>query len=108
MKLYTFASEYTKKLLKLLDKHDVPATFFILGESLADPAHQRIARRIAESHTIASHSWSHLDYTKLSGWQVEEDLKKTSDAIEAAVGFRPKYFRPPYGYATRLTHDVHL
>lgn len=94
--------------MNLLDRLDVPATFFILGESLANPAYHSIARRIAASHTIASHSWDHADYTTLTEAQADEDLKKTSDAISAVVGFRPKYFRPPLGYAMHLIHAVRM
>ena len=92
-------SDLTPQLLDLLDEFGYPATFFILGQSLEYSSwNQKIARRMAGRHTVASHSWSHDNYLHMGPWAVSYDLQRTSDIIESVIGERPKYFRPPYGY----------
>ena len=91
-----FFSGPTSAILDLLDAQGIPATFFVLGEKMTEQ-NASVARRIAASHTIASHSWSHHDYVYLSDDQIEHDLRMTSEAIERVTGVRPKFFRAPYG-----------
>lgn len=94
-------SSLTSELLDILDEFNVPATFFLLGQSIS--GYPEVARRIAASHTIANHSWSHNNYTWMSIDDVRDDLRRTNDAIEEATGKRPKYFRAPYGYKHIVT-----
>ena len=50
--------EWTPRLLDILAKHDVKATFFMLG--MFASAHPELVRRVAaEGHLIGDHSWSH-------------------------------------------------
>lgn len=92
----SYHSNYTSRLLDLLDEFNIPATFFVLGQSISE--YPSVAQRIAASHTIASHTWSHNNLTWMDIDAVRDDLTRTNDAIEAATGVRPKYFRATYGY----------
>jgi peptidoglycan/xylan/chitin deacetylase (PgdA/CDA1 family) len=94
--LLVWFSESTSQMLDILDEFNIPATFFLLGQSIS--SYPEVAQRIAASHTIASHTWSHDNLTWLSLDAVRDDLMRTSDVIEAVTGKRPRYFRPPYGY----------
>lgn len=85
------------RCLELFDGR--PATFFAIGEDLADPClGQALKRAHSANVEIASHSFAH-DYS-LSRRPPEEiaaDLKAADEAITAAVGARPSGFRAP-GY----------
>ncbi|HEX5176879.1 MAG TPA: polysaccharide deacetylase family protein, partial [Chthoniobacteraceae bacterium] len=88
--------ENTPRLLEMLKKRDIKATFFVVGECVVQyPALMK--RIVAEGHEIANHSWSHPLLTKMSEEAVTAQIQRTHDAIVAATGVTPKLFRPPYG-----------
>jgi peptidoglycan/xylan/chitin deacetylase (PgdA/CDA1 family) len=97
----------TPKLLDLLAKHRLKATFFVVGQCVVE--YPDIVKRAArEGHEIASHSWSHPNLGKMSDDAVRRELQKTDDAIVAAIGKRPTLLRPPYGSITaRQKHWIH-
>ena len=89
----------TPKLLDLLAKNRMKATFFVVGQNVAE--YPEIVKRAArEGHEIASHSWSHPNLGKMSDDAVRRELQKTDDAIVQAIGTRPTLMRPPYGSIT--------
>jgi len=89
----------TPKLLDLLAKHHMKATFFVVGQNVVEYP-DIVKRAFREGHEIASHSWSHPDLGKMSDEAVRRELQKTDDAIVAAIGKRPTLMRPPYGSIT--------
>src|SRR5947209_17132344 len=97
----------TPKLLDLLAAHHVKATFFVIGQNVAD--HPEIVQRAArEGHEIGNHSWSHPYLAKMSDDAVRSQIKRTEDAITGAIGSRPVLLRPPYGsITTRQKHFIH-
>src|SRR5215468_1094771 len=98
----------TPKLLDILAAHHIKATFFVLGEMVAEHP-EILARAAREGHEIASHSWSHPNLAKMSQDGVRSQLQRTDDEIKTATGKRPTLFRPPYGSITerekRWIHD---
>src|SRR5215472_11615428 len=98
----------TPKLLDILAAHHIKATFFVLGEMVAEHP-EILARAVQEGHEIASHSWSHPNIAKMSQEGVRGQLQRTDDEIKSATGKRPTLFRPPYGSITerekRWIHD---
>ena len=97
----------TPKLLDLLAAHHIKATFFVIGENVAE--HPEIVERAArEGHEIGNHSWSHPNFGKMSQESVRRQLRQTDDAIKNATGKRPTLMRPPYGsITTREKHWIH-
>jgi peptidoglycan/xylan/chitin deacetylase (PgdA/CDA1 family) len=98
----------TPKLLDLLAARHLKATFFVIGQNVAD--HPEIVQRAArEGHEIGNHSWSHPYLAKLSDEAVRRELRRTDEAIKNATGVRPSLLRPPYGSLTarqkRWIHD---
>ena len=92
----------TPKLLDLLAAHHIKATFFVIGQNVAEhPA--VLARAVREGHEIGNHSWSHPNFGKMSDDAVRRELRRTEDAISSAAGIRPGLMRPPYGSIT--THE---
>jgi len=98
----------TPKLLDILAAHHIKATFFVLGEMVAEHP-EILARAVQEGHEIASHSWSHPNLAKMSQEGVRSQLQRTDDEIKSSTGKRPTLFRPPYGSITerekRWIHD---
>ena len=97
----------TPKLLDLLAAHHIKATFFVIGENVAEHP-EIVARAAEEGHEIANHSWSHPNFGKMSDENVRRQLQQTDDAIKNATGKRPTLLRPPYGSITaREKHWIH-
>ena len=90
----------TTRLLGILDKHKVFATFFQQGGYVnSNPA---IAKAVADAgHTLANHTMSHPYLTKLPAAGVTKEIRGTQAAIEKATGVVPAYLRPPYGATNR-------
>lgn len=94
----------TGRLLGMLAREKVPATFFVLGSSVrADPG--LVRRMAAEGHEVGNHTFSHKQLTKLSAEQQRSEIQRTQDAI-AAAGARATVFRPPYGSYNADTRRV--
>ncbi|PYI83018.1 MAG: polysaccharide deacetylase family protein [Verrucomicrobia bacterium] len=98
----------TPKLLDLLAARHIKATFFVIGENVAEHP-EIVARAAREGHEIGNHSWSHPNFAKMSEDRVHQQLWRTDDAIRNATGKRPTLMRPPYGSITarekRWIHD---
>ncbi|MCD0449945.1 polysaccharide deacetylase family protein [Actinocorallia sp. API 0066] len=91
---------HTDALLKTLAAEKVRATFFVLGEMVAE--RPEVLRRTAEAgHQIGNHTWDHKDLTGLTPAQVRSQLTRTSDLVERVTGRRPAVMRPPYGASDR-------
>ena len=86
----------TAKIIDLLARDNVKATFFLTGEGIEqNPDGARSL--IAAGHQIANHSYSHQRMVFLSYQTVVDEIEKTNQQIRS-VGYEGEiYFRPPYG-----------
>jgi peptidoglycan/xylan/chitin deacetylase (PgdA/CDA1 family) len=101
------SAKLTPKLLDLLAAHHIKATFFVIGENVAEHP-EIVARAAREGHEIGNHSWSHPNLARMSEDGVRGQLRRTDDAIKNATGERPTLMRPPYGSLTaREKHWIH-
>lgn len=90
------SAKTTSKLLDILEREEVPATFFVLGtQAKAFP--EIVARAHEDGHEIGSHTWKHANLTSLSGKALKKDLATANKAIKKATGVEPHLMRPPYG-----------
>ena len=87
---------WTPRLVDLLEKHEVRATFFLLG-SRAEAQPELVRRMAAAGHAIGNHSWSHPNLARSSSSRIREELKRTQDKLEQITGAQVKFFRPPFG-----------
>ena len=87
----------TPRLLSLLDRHDIPATFFLLGKYVRqDPS---LAAEIAAGrHVIGNHTYAHPNLLFFSRGRIEDELNRCEDAIVKATGRRSACVRPPFGF----------
>jgi polysaccharide deacetylase family protein (PEP-CTERM system associated) len=77
----------THRILHLLERHGVKATFFVLGW-VAD-RHPRLVREIrACGHEVGSHGYWHRLVYELSPAEFREDLRRSRRALEDAIGAR--------------------
>ncbi|KAJ3290829.1 chitin deacetylase, partial [Blyttiomyces sp. JEL0837] len=91
--------KYTDDLLAVLKKHNVTATFFVIGANVvADVEYGKALKRVYDAgHQIAMHSWTHRHMTTQSTAQLISETIWTATAIYKILGKIPKYDRPPYG-----------
>lgn len=87
---------YTPQVLNILKKYDIKATFFVLGENVADYP-EILKRTHQDGHTIAMHSYDHQFLPRLSENAITENLTNNSQIIYKTIGLKPLLFRPPYG-----------
>ena len=88
----------TPRLLEILKKKDVRATFFVVGKNVA--TYPDIVRQaVANGHEIGNHSWNHPKLPLLTDAGVTAELQRTDDAL-TALGVKVRYLRPPYGSIT--------
>jgi len=86
--------EYTPRLLEILQRHQVRATFFPVGEFAQK--YPELVRRVAEAgHAIGNHSWSHPAFPFINSREQREQIRAAAKAI---APYGQKIFRPPYGY----------
>ena len=85
----------TTRILDLLDRHNVRATFFILGW-VADRAPDLIREVEARGHEIGVHGYNHLLLTEITPEEFDEDLGKALEAIaKTGIKSQPIGFRAP-------------
>ncbi|WP_052455898.1 polysaccharide deacetylase family protein [Bhargavaea cecembensis] len=96
---------YTGQLLDLLKKHQVKATFFVVGEKV--DAHPRLVRRMKdEGHEIGIHHYEHRSNWRLSPRVLRRQIGMTDRAIRRAAGGAPVLYRPPWGRLSPFTLSV--
>jgi peptidoglycan-N-acetylglucosamine deacetylase len=87
---------HTFRLLEVLARHSVKATFFLMGRF----AKQRpdIARELTRAgHVIGNHTYSHPNLIFASARQTRMQLLDCTQALTDAVGEHSRLFRPPFG-----------
>lgn len=89
--------KWTPQVLDVLKANRVHATFFVVGKYAR--AHPSLVRRaVAEGHTIGNHSYSHPKMTPLGRRRQAAQMDAATKYISAAAdGYKPCFFRPPYG-----------
>lgn len=85
---------YTPRLLNILEKHKVKATFFMVGE--AARRYSEVVRMVGKAgHTIGNHSWSHQNLTRIDSRP--HRLKWLLASLWVTIPYCKRLFRPPYG-----------
>ncbi|MEV0840486.1 polysaccharide deacetylase family protein [Actinocatenispora sera] len=89
---------WTPKVLALLKRHHLHATFCLIGEQVKEYP-KLVARIVAGGHTLCNHSWDHDEFmSQRSTKYIRSELTRTDRAIrKAAPGATVRYYRQPGG-----------
>ena len=92
----------TEPILDALKKHDVKATFFVVGNFL-ETSPELTKRMVAEGHIVGNHTYHHPDMSKISTKEAfEKELNDVKTLFQSITGSEmAHYYRPPQGkYST--------
>ena len=87
---------YTLQLLEVLARHEVRATFFLIGQ-FVEQRPDIVRAIVSAGHDIGNHTWSHPNLIFVSPGELRRQLERTSKIIEEITGKAPTLFRPPFG-----------
>ncbi len=91
-----WGNEDTQQLIDILEKYQVKATFFVVGEWV-DKYPESVKALHDAGHEVMNHSDTHPHFNSLSTQQICAEVEACNDKIEAVTGVRPTLIRPPYG-----------
>ena len=93
-----YENGYTAPSLDALKKHKVPATLFLVGNYLST-APELVKRMVAEGHTVANHTFSHPDMSRIADKAAfTAELQHLEQQYKEITGEEMvKYYRPPQG-----------
>ncbi|MCR4688843.1 MAG: polysaccharide deacetylase family protein [Saccharofermentans sp.] len=97
-------TRYTGEILDTLQKYNSVATFFVIG-SCAAGRKSDLQREYALGCQIGNHTYNHPTLSRCSAEQIRNELRRTDDVIEAAVGTRSTIMRPPGGSFDQEVRD---
>ncbi len=88
----------TEPILDALEKHDVKATFFVVGHFL-ETAPELVKRMVEEGHTVGNHTYHHLDMPTISDRETfQKEMDDVADLFHEITGKElSAYYRPPQG-----------
>jgi peptidoglycan-N-acetylglucosamine deacetylase len=87
---------HTLRLLEVLAKHSVRATFFLIGHRVQQ--RPDIAREVARAgHVVGNHTFSHPLLIFKSEAEIKQQLSACRSALDDAIGRHSSLFRPPFG-----------
>lgn len=96
---------YSNDVLEILARHNIKATFFVVGENVQ--AHPQIVKReIGAGHEIENHTYTHADLSLANAAGTEEEIQKTDDLLNKLFNLDMKYFRPPKKLFRPETLDI--
>lgn len=92
----SYSERNVEKILEVLDKYNVKATFFVVGDwidenrVLVEEIHKR-------GHEVQNHSATHPYFNEISEEEIKKELESTSEKIKQITGKETNLFRPPFG-----------
>jgi peptidoglycan/xylan/chitin deacetylase (PgdA/CDA1 family) len=88
---------WTPKLLTLLERYHVPATFFMIGNQVR--GHENVARSVvAAGHHVANHTYTHpITLRRYRPSEMHKEIARAQDKIYTTTGYTPTLFRSPGG-----------
>lgn len=93
-------SHNTSKLLDILNKYQVKATFFLVGTNIK--REESVVKKMASyGMEIGNHTYNHRILSRLSTENIKLEVEKTNDLIYDITGKYPTIFRPSYGQSSK-------
>ena len=91
-----WGNEDTQQLIDTLERYEVKATFFVVGEWV-DKYPESVKALHDAGHEVMNHSDVHPHMSKMSARDIVAEVTAANDKIEAVTGVRPTLFRCPSG-----------
>ena len=95
----------TLKVLDILDKYKIKATFFMVGENI-EYQKDVVKKLYNKGHEIGNHFYAHENINKISKEEIKESILKTNELIYGITGKNPTVLRPPYGFVNEDLKDI--
>lgn len=106
-----YENGYTEQLLEVLKKHEVPATFFLVGHYLEENE-DLVKRMVDEGHMVGNHTATHPAMSSITDIEsFRNELESVEEKYTEITGKElPKFYRPPQGkYSeSNLKHAMEL
>ncbi len=99
-------SNITNQVLDILEKENIVATFFLIGELITEDKRSIIEREVALGCEIANHSYTHSDMSKMDADTIRDEINKTTELSRDFAGQEPHFFRPPYIALSDTMYDT--
>ncbi|WP_128432916.1 bifunctional polysaccharide deacetylase/glycosyltransferase family 2 protein [Streptomyces cyaneus] len=90
---------WTPQVLRILEKYDVPATFFVVG-SMVSRYPGIVADMVEQGNEVGIHTFTHVDLSYQSDARVNREMQQTQLALAGAAGITTTLFRAPYSSET--------
>ena len=93
------SGKLTPQLVDLLEKYDVTATFFFVGEMMS--YNKDIVKRIgANGHELGYHTWGHTYFYNMTTQQIKDDFNRFQTMLTELCGRGATVYRAPGGGIT--------
>ena len=92
-------SDYTEKIVDILDEYNVPATFFFIGKNVVG-REEKVRYAAERGHRIGLHSMTHdrsIIYNEEEPDQFLNESLELQTYLEPLIGYKTSIIRPPYG-----------
>ena len=98
---------HTLQIADALEERDVSAIFFVNGMYMEDDEGFEVMQEIHDrGFEIGNHTQTHAKLDDYPEDEQQEEVVKTNDLIEEAIGETPRFFRAPHGVMTDYTKDL--
>ena len=97
--------KYTPKILEILRKYDIKATFFVIGQNV-EFYPGIVEQIISDGHEIGNHTYRHKHTKMLTDEIFEEDVNKCDSLLYDNCDYEIKIFRPPEGYVDEKVKKI--
>lgn len=93
-----YENGYTPAILDALEKHNVKATFFVVGNYL-ETSPDLVKRMVEEGHIVGNHTYHHPDMSQISDpASFQEEITSLEKKYQEITGLEmQKFYRPPQG-----------
>ncbi len=87
----------TPRLLEMLARKDIPATFFLVGRNIKRFP-ELAGEIVAAGHDVGNHTYNHIPLTLLPDAGIRRELRRTDGLIQMITGSGAPFVRPPMGW----------
>ena len=91
-----WGNEDTQKILEILSKHQVKATFFMTG-GWVEKYPEDVKKILEDGHDLGNHSENHRQMSQLSAEECRKEIMTVHEKVKKLTGYEMNLFRPPYG-----------